>query len=90
MKVEYHKGFLKELAQFEQMSITEVNNNTKVEDTLIELKTNYPISFEFLITMRELFIIKNIFKLKYKYPGKRILVIVGEGHLDAVMKEILE
>jgi len=84
------QGFLKELAQFEQMSITEVNNNSNVNDTLLELKTNYPVSFEFLITMRELFVTKNIFKLEHKYPGKKILIIVGEGHLDSIMKEIKE
>ncbi len=84
------QGFLKELAQFEQMSITEVNNNSNVNDTLLELKTNYPVSFEFLITMRELFVTKNIFKLEHKYPGKKILIIVGEGHFDSIMKEIKE
>ena len=84
------QGFLKELAQFEQMSITEVNNNSNVNDTLLELKTNYPVSFEFLITMRELFVTKNIFKLEHKYPGKKILIIVGEGHFDSIMKEMEE
>lgn len=84
------QGFLKELVQFEQRSITEVMKNSKVEDTLTELKTNYPVSFEFLITLRELFICKNILKLERKYPEKKILIIVGEGHLNAIVKEIEE
>ena len=84
------QGFMVELAKFEQMSITEVNENSNVDETLLELKTNYPVSFEFLITMRELFISKNVFKLEHKYPGKKILIIVGEGHLNSLMKEMEE
>ena len=84
------QGFLKELVEFEKRSITEVLKESNVDETLLELKTNYPVSFEFLITMRELFISKNIFKLQYKYPGKKILIVVGEGHLDNMLKEIIE
>lgn len=84
------QGFLIELAKFEQMSMKEVNETSNVDETLLELKTNYPVSFEFLITMRELFITKNIFKLEHKYPEKKILIVVGEGHLNPVKKEIEE
>jgi len=87
---EEKKGFIEELTKFESMSMKEVNDTSNYNDTLIELKTNYPISFEFLITMRELFIVKNIFKLEHKYPGKKILILIGEGHLDSVMKEMEE
>lgn len=84
------QGFIDELTKFETMSIKEVNDTSNVDDTLMELKTNYPVSFEFLITLRELFISKNIFKLEHKYPGKKILIIVGEGHFKAIMKEMEE
>ncbi len=84
------QGFLKELVEFEKRSITKVLKESNVDETLLELKTNYPVSFEFLITIRELFICKNIFKLEHKYPGKKILIVVGEGHLDSVKKEIEE
>ena len=87
---EEKKGFIEELTKFESMSMKEVNDTSNYNDTLIELKTNYAISFEFLITMRELFIVKNIFKLEHKYPGKKILILIGEGHLDSVMKEMEE
>ena len=87
---EEKKGFIEELTKFESMSMKEVNDTSNYNDTLIELKTNYPISFEFLITMRELFIVKNIFKLEHRYPGKKILIMIGEGHLDSVMKEMEE
>ena len=87
---EEKQGFVEELTKFESMSMKEVNDTSNYNDTLIELKTNYPISFEFLITMRELFIVKNIFKLEHKYPGKKILILIGEGHLDSVMKEMEE
>jgi len=84
------QGFIEELTKFEQMSMKEVNETSNVNETLLELKTNYPISFEFLITMRELFISKNIFKLQYKHPKKKILILIGDGHLKAIMKEIEE
>ncbi len=82
--------FIDELAKFEKRSITEVLKESTVDENLLELKTKCPVSFEFLITMRELFITKNILKLKHKYPEKKILIIVGEGHLDPVKKEIEE
>ncbi len=82
------KGFMEELQKFESISMKEVQDNINPDETLNELKTNYPISFEFLITIRELFISKNILKLERKYPGKKILVMVGDGHIKAIKKEI--
>ncbi len=82
------QGFMEELTKFEDVSMKEVQDNINPDETLNELKTNYPISFEFLITIRELFISKNILKLERKYPGKNILVMVGDGHLNSIKKEI--
>jgi len=82
------QGFAQELMKFEKISMKEVQENINPEDTLNELKTNYPISFEFLITIRELFISKNILKLERKYPKKKILIILGDGHLESIKKEI--
>ena len=84
------QGFMEELVKFENISIKEVQDNLNPDDTLNELKTNYPISFEFLITIRDLFISKNILKLKIKYPKKKILILLGEGHINSIKKEIEE
>ncbi len=82
------QGFMEELTKFEDVSMKEVQDNINPDETLNELKTNYPISFEFLITIRELFISKNIFKLELKYPGKNILIIIGDGHINSIKKEM--
>jgi len=80
------KGFLEELRKFEDMTIKEVQKQEDVNGTLNELKTNYPISYEFLITMRELTLSNNILKTITKYPSKKILILLGEGHIKSMEK----
>ena len=83
------QGFMQELAKFDQMSTQQVKESTDVNYTLNKLKTDYPVSFEFLISMRELFICKNIFKLMHLHPKKKVLVLIGDGHVGPIMKEVL-
>lgn len=80
-------GFLEELQKFEKMSMQEVKDQQteeKVNETINELKTNYPVSYEFLITMRELIISNNILRTINKYPSKKILIILGMGHIKSI------
>jgi pheromone shutdown protein TraB len=77
-------GFLLELQEFEKKTLKEQTQNIDEEKTLIELKERFPISFEFLVNMRNLVIINNILKLEKKYPYKKVLVILGKGHTKIV------
>jgi len=48
------------------------------------MKEKFPIAFEFLINLRNLVILNNLFKLERKYKGKRILVLLGKGHVKII------
>lgn len=76
--------FLLELQKFENQALGEQIKNIDVEQTLIELKTEFPVSFEFLINMRNLVIINNLLKLDRDYPNKNILCILGKGHIKII------
>lgn len=78
------KEFLNQLAEFQKKGLIEQTKNINVEENLKLLKEKFPIAFEFLINMRNLVIINNILKLKIKYPNKKILVILGKGHVNVV------
>ena len=57
------------------------------EDEIInELKTKYPVAYEFLISSRDLFIAFKILKLIKDYPNKNIVVFVGKGHERGIME----
>jgi pheromone shutdown protein TraB len=52
------------------------------------MKTNYPIAFEFLINMRNLFIANRILVSEKQNPYKKIVVILGAAHVELVNKLI--
>jgi pheromone shutdown protein TraB len=76
-------GFMNELAKFENDNL---NREVNEKEVLNELKTKYPVSFEFLITSRELFILNNILKLQLNNSNKRILIFLGKGHVNSIME----
>lgn len=77
-------GFLKELLEFETKSLKELTENINEEEILIKLKKMFPIAFEFLINMRNLVILNNLLKLERKYQDKKILAILGKGHVKII------
>lgn len=82
---ENEKGiFAKELIAFEKIELKEVTKDIDVEKTLLELKEKCPISFEFLVNMRNLVIINSLLKLDRKYPNKKIVVTLGKAHIKIV------
>lgn len=82
------EGFTKELMEFETKSLEESTKDIDVENTLKEMKLKFPIAFEFLINMRNIVIINNILKMKIKYPNKKILIILGKGHVKIIEDNI--
>jgi len=75
------KGFTKELGEFENQSMSEELNEDEV---IRNLKLRYPIAFEFLINMRNLYITNQLLKAKNKYPDKKILVFLGKSHVKQI------
>jgi len=82
------KSFLAELTDFETKSLKENVKDVNEDETLLELKTKYPISYEFLIQSRDMFIMHRIMKAMLLYPNKKIIIFLGKGHIDKISKEL--
>jgi len=52
------------------------------------MKERYPIAFEFLINMRNLYIANQILKARIDNPGKKIVIVLGSSHVENVNKLI--
>lgn len=78
------QGFMNELLSFEKTNLKEQTKNINEEEILIKMKEKFPIAFEFLVNMRNLVIINNILKLKIKYPNKKVIIMLGAGHVKIV------
>ena len=76
------EGFTKSLMEFENKG--QIDKEINEEEVLNNLKTNYPIAFEFLINMRNLYISNQIIKAMIKYPDKKILVFLGKSHTKQI------
>ena len=78
------EGFMKEILEFETKSLKEVVENIDIDKTLRELKEKFPIAFEFLINLRNLFMLNKILKLERKYSDKKIVIVLGKGHVEII------
>ncbi len=78
--IKEQQGFMKELLEFQKKTLKEVIENIDTDKILRELKEKFPIAFEFLINLRNLFILNKILKLERKYPYGKILIFLGKGH----------
>lgn len=85
LPVNEQQGFLTELAKFESMSLEDLKlNQLKPDEVINEMKTKYPVSYEFLIEQRDLYLAFNILKLIHNNQDKKILVFIGKGHLEKI------
>lgn len=76
------EGFKKELMEFQEKG--ELDKEQDQDEVLKNLKNNFPIAFEFLVNMRNLYITKELIKVERDNPGKRILAILGKGHTKQI------
>ncbi|MFW5895560.1 MAG: hypothetical protein ACOCT9_02330 [archaeon] len=79
-------GFQKEIQEFEANFDKIDMGKINTQKVLMDLKNKYPIAFEFLINMRNLYITNQILKAKEKYKDKKILIFLGKGHIEQVEK----
>ena len=82
------QGFFKELVEFENKQLSDMTKEINEEEVLKNLKLKYPVAFEFLITIRDLYLLSSVLKLEKKYPKKKIVVIVGKGHKKFLEEEL--
>jgi len=83
---EEQEGFMEEMLEFQKKTLKEVTENIDTDKTLRELKMKFPIAFEFLINLRNLFILNKILKIERKYPYGKILIFLGKGHEEIIKK----
>ena len=53
-----------------------------------ETKTKYPNVYKALVTERDIYMGKALYKLMSTFPDKKILAIVGAGHENGIMGEL--
>ncbi len=85
--IKEQEGFQRELTEFEKESISKKVNE---EEVLLGMKKRYPIAFEFLVNMRNLYIATQILRTQRDNPNKKIVVILGAAHVENVTKLIGE
>ena len=62
---------------------------SEIIDKMVEsLRGRYPSVYKTLIEDRNKYMVRRLVKILRKYPEKRVLAVVGAGHLEG-MKELL-
>lgn len=69
-----------------EFDLTKVPNRKIIEKLTNKLKERYPSFYKVLIEDRNSVIAENIKKLMKSSPNKKILVVLGAGHIDDVLK----
>lgn len=87
--IEEQIGFMKELQDFSEKSLTSSTENIDENKVIENLKTNYPVAYEFLIKSRESYILNQILKMIIKNPGQKIVVFLGRGHVKSIKEQLL-
>ena len=75
----------KELIKYEKEGI---NKKVDENEVIKTMKDKIPISYKILVEDRNKFISKKIKEGIKKYLNKKILIFLGRGHIDEVMKNI--
>lgn len=84
--IEEQQGFQKELMDFELKG--ELDKEQDEREVLSSLKQKYPIAFEFLVNMRNLYITKELLKVMIKNQNKKVLVFLGKSHVNQIERGI--
>lgn len=77
-------SFLKEISELENKNLKKEVDSFDAEKEINELKTKYPISYEFLVASRDLFMANKLLRLEKNNPNKKIIAFVGKGHLKVI------
>ncbi len=74
----------------ETLDLSKVPSKETVIQLTSFMKRKYPNIYKVLIAERNTYMVKSLIKMRRKYPEKKILVIVGAGHLEGMEKELLK
>lgn len=73
-----------------EFDLNKVPDKTIIDKLISKLKERYPSLYKVLIVERNVAIANNIKKLMSNAPDRKILVILGAGHIDGVLKLVRE
>ncbi|MBI2662537.1 TraB/GumN family protein [Candidatus Woesearchaeota archaeon] len=82
----------KQLREFglEKLDLRKVPEKELIMKIVAQLKKRYPNIYKTLIDDRNRYMVKCLVKLLREHPGKKILTIVGAGHLDGMQELLLK
>lgn len=78
------KLFLKEIKELENKNLKKEADEFDSEKEIKKMKDNYPVSYEFLVASRDLVIANKLLRLEKDNPNKKIVALIGKGHLKQV------
>lgn len=81
----FRKSQMKQLG-IHQLDLTKVPSKKVVSKLVKHLKLRYPSVYKALIKDRNYIMARNLTALIQKFPGKKIVAVVGAGHEDDIMK----
>ena len=79
------KALITRKREFE-FDLQKVPEEKIIKKLLNKVKTRYPNVYKVLISDRNKFMFKALKKLSEQHPNKKILAIIGAGHLDGISK----
>lgn len=87
------QGLFSPKKQLKKMGLSNFNLNAVPEKEFLDkmmkqLKSRYPSVYQTLVEDRNKYMVKKLVKLMRDHPGKKILAVVGAGHVEG-MKELL-
>lgn len=91
--LDFWKGIFSPQKQMQKMGLEKLDLRTVPASALIrtlmeDLRQRYPNVYKTLVEDRNHYMVKRLAKLQQAHPGKKIMAIVGAGHVEG-MKELL-
>ena len=80
---------LKEL-EIEQFDVRKVPEKELIIKMMKPLRKRYPNVYKTLVEDRNKYMVRNLVKLMRQHPGKKILVVVGAGHVEGMQELLLK
>ncbi|MFH1592882.1 MAG: TraB/GumN family protein [Candidatus Woesearchaeota archaeon] len=71
-----------------QFDLNKVPSEEIIEKLMEETEKNYPNIYTVLVTERNHYMGKALYKLMHTFPDKQILAIIGAGHIKGILGEL--
>lgn len=71
-----------------KFDLNKVPSEKIIEKLMKETKKNYPNVYTVLVTERNRYMGKALYKLMHLFPDKQILAIIGAGHIKGIIGEL--